>query len=97
MPLEAISDLFSKALSTHQESPLLGSLEFRPIPKMVHMTKKFFQSKPNDISSDDVKDDVLGFFSLLLTYAKGVSHPFLVQSILGGHRSLSLLHAALES
>lgn len=30
----------------------------------------FFQSNPNGISSDSVKADVLGFFSLVVSYAK---------------------------
>ena len=38
---------------------------------MVYVTKDFFQAKPNGISSDTVKDDVLGFFSLVVSYAKG--------------------------
>ena len=37
---------------------------------MVWVSKEFFQSKPNTISSDSVKNDVLGFFSLILSYAK---------------------------
>lgn len=37
---------------------------------MVYVTKDFFQSKPNGISSDSVKADVLGFFSLVISYAK---------------------------
>ena len=37
------------------------------------VTKDFFQSKPNGIDPENVKDDVLGFFSLLLSYVKGAS------------------------
>jgi len=37
---------------------------------MVYVTKDFFQSKPNGISSDSVKAGVLGFFSLVISYAK---------------------------
>ena len=40
---------------------------------MVWVTKDFFQSNPNTISADSVKDDVLGFFSLILSYAKSAT------------------------
>ncbi len=67
LPLEAISDLFSKAVS-NTPSDLLPSI--RPGRNMVWVSKDFFQSNPNTISADSVKDDVLGFFSLILSYAK---------------------------
>ena len=68
LPLEAIQDLFSKAVGS-QSSPLLSRIN--PGRGMVYVTKDFFQAKPNGISSDTVKDDVLGFFSLVVSYAKG--------------------------
>lgn len=68
LPLEAISDLFSKAVSG-PGSALLPKKN--PGVNMVHVTTDFFQSKPNGISSDNVKADVLGFFSLIVSYAKG--------------------------
>ena len=37
---------------------------------MVTVTKEFFQSSPSGMSSDDVEDDLLGFFSLVMTYTK---------------------------
>lgn len=37
---------------------------------MVWVSKDFFQSSPNSITSDGVKDDVLGFFSLIMSYSK---------------------------
>jgi len=40
---------------------------------MVYVTKDFFQSKPNGISSDSVKSGVLGFFSLVISYARSAS------------------------
>lgn len=67
LPLEAISDLFSKSLSG-PSSALLPTQN--PGVNMVYVTKDFFQSKPNGISSDNVKADVLGFFSLVVSYAK---------------------------
>jgi len=71
LPLEAISDLFSKVAtgssSNDQAASLLPS---NRDDRMVYVTKDFFQSKPNGISSDSVKADVLGFFSLVISYAK---------------------------
>ena len=66
LPLEAISDLFSKAVPG-TPSELLPT---NPSPRMVWVSKDFFQSNPNGISADSVKADVLGFFSLILSYAK---------------------------
>ena len=68
LPLEAISDLFSKAV-TGGSSDLLPGIS--PERGVVSVTKSFFQASPNGISSDSVKDDVLGFFSLVISYAKG--------------------------
>lgn len=49
-------------------SPLLPSS--RPGKNMVSVTSKFFQSNPNGISPGSVKQDVLGFLSLVVSYAK---------------------------
>jgi hypothetical protein len=63
LPLEAISDLFSyivtKSSSNDRAAILLPSQN--PSSQMVYVTKDFFQSKPNGISSDSVKAGVLGF------------------------------------
>ena len=64
LPLEAISDLFNPSAN----SPLLPSIN--PRKNKVSVTPKFFQSNPNGISSDSVKSDALGFFSLVVSYAK---------------------------
>ena len=68
LPLEAIHDLVGKAIA-NEASPLLPGI--RPGKGMVYVTKEFFQANPNGISSDSVKADVLGFFSLVMSYAKG--------------------------
>jgi len=68
LPLEAIHDLISKATGGAPSALLPG---IRPGQNMVYVTKDFFQAHPNDISPDTVKDDVLGFFSLVTSYAKG--------------------------
>ena len=70
LPFEAISDLEAEALGT-TNSPLLPSV--RPGRGVVSVTKDFFQSSPNGISSDSVKADVLGFFGVVISYAKGAT------------------------
>lgn len=67
-PLEAIGDLFAAALTPPVTSPLLPSV--RLWKKKVSVTQKFFQFDPNGISSDSVRPDVLGIFSLVISYAK---------------------------
>lgn len=68
LPLEAIFDLFSKSIRG-EPSALLPRIQ--PGRNMVYVTKDFFQTVPNGISADSVKNDVLGFFSLVISYAKG--------------------------
>ncbi|KAL8875309.1 MAG: hypothetical protein Q9192_009069 [Flavoplaca navasiana] len=70
LPLEAIHDLFRKAIA-NEASPLLPM--FSPATNMILVTKDFFQSNPNGVSRDSVGDDVLGFFSLVISYAKRAS------------------------
>ena len=69
LPFEAINDLFTTALDEEASSSLLpvGKAASRNV---VLVTHDFFQSKPNGISPDSVKADVLGFFSLVMSYAK---------------------------
>lgn len=67
MPLEAISDLFGKAVAL-TANELLPSVT--PDGNMISVTQDFFQSTPNGISKDNVDPQVLGFFSLVLSYAK---------------------------
>ncbi|KAL8959825.1 MAG: hypothetical protein Q9193_003375 [Seirophora villosa] len=68
LPLEAIHELFEKA-AANEASPLLPGIN--PAKGMVYVTKDFFQANPHGISPDSVERDVLGFFSLVLSYAKG--------------------------
>lgn len=68
LPLEAISDLFAASLTQPVTSPLLPAI--RPGKNKVSVTSQFFQSNPNGISSNIVKPDVLGFFCLVVSYAK---------------------------
>ena len=69
LPFEAINDLFASAIS-NPTSPLLPALKRQASSNVVSVTKEFFQSKPNGISQDDVKADVLGFLSLVISYIK---------------------------
>ncbi|TVY15049.1 hypothetical protein LARI1_G006716 [Lachnellula arida] len=74
LPLEAISDLFAKN-TANQAHALLPEVKGRGMRChvsrwMISVTKDFFQSSPNGISSTAVNDDVLGFFSLVVSYAK---------------------------
>ncbi|KAF3759970.1 hypothetical protein M406DRAFT_75343 [Cryphonectria parasitica EP155] len=65
MPLEAIHYLINLAV-TKQRNVLIGT----KASNLVYVTKEFFQESPLGIEEATVKDDVLGFFSLVLTYAK---------------------------
>ena len=67
LSLEAIHDLAGKAIA-NEDSPLLATII--PARAMVYVTKEFFQANPNS-TSDSVKADVLTFFSLVISYAKG--------------------------
>ena len=67
MPLEAIYDLFSKA-AHERSSHLLPQND--PFRGMVYVTKQFWRTKPNGISPDKVTEDIMGFFCLVLSYAK---------------------------
>ena len=71
IPLEAISDLFVKGLADTPSAllPYTGARKNK-----VAVTKDFFQSTPNGISKDNVDDQVLGFFSLILSYAKAAKN-----------------------
>jgi hypothetical protein len=68
MPLEAIHDLFGKIIRTDQHV----LIPRRPQKNLVYVTKDFFQASqsPGGLAGDSVKDDVLGFLSLVLSYAK---------------------------
>ena len=72
LPFEAINDLFATALA-NGKSPLLPI--FRPSQNIVSVTQDFFQASPNGISQNTVKADVLGFLSLIVSYAKKADEP----------------------
>lgn len=66
MLLEAINNIIAKSVAG-QDSPFLGRIKS---DKWVSVTKDFFQSKPGGLEPDAVTEDVLGFLSLLVSYAK---------------------------
>ncbi|KAH8705721.1 hypothetical protein BGW36DRAFT_422261 [Talaromyces proteolyticus] len=65
MPLQAIYELFGQRTGS-----ILLPKPTHANQNMVMVTKKFFQSNPNGMSSNDIQEDVLGFFSIIMTYAK---------------------------
>lgn len=68
-PLAGISDLFA----INQKGGSGGSSLLLPKKqhgRMISVTAEFFQSSPGGIGSSMVKDDLLGFFSMVLSYAK---------------------------
>jgi hypothetical protein len=69
LPLSSLYDLLGKYIAGTQ-SALLPKINQKP---MVQVTKDFFQSKPNGLDSGSVEEDVLGFFSLVLSFAKAPS------------------------
>lgn len=68
VPLEAIADIFRQA-ALGKASPLIP---FQRVTKgkFQYVMREFFQSSPNGITTKDVQEDVLGFFSLVMSYAK---------------------------
>jgi hypothetical protein len=72
MPLEAINDLFIKAVAKNP-SALLKSPGNNPGLGMISVTKDFFQTAPGKITAESAENDVLGFFSLVMSYAKSAA------------------------
>ncbi|ROW13591.1 hypothetical protein VPNG_04610 [Cytospora leucostoma] len=81
MPLEALYSLMRDQVQEKNNGNILSNVETRTNGKkaggtqnLVLVTKGFFKSKPNGIEEDKVTDDVLGFCSLVLSYAKNAGH-----------------------
>ena len=72
MPLEALYSLMKE----HQADPdpdernPLDGYNDNPEHKLVVVKQEYFQSNKNGIDQSKVTDDVLGFCSLVLSYAK---------------------------
>ena len=69
MPLEAIHDIIGDGYSG-KGSQLLSSIEPTNQGRIVYVTKDFFQASPNGMTSNSVKNDVLGFLSVVVSYVK---------------------------
>ncbi|TGJ86907.1 hypothetical protein E0Z10_g1918 [Xylaria hypoxylon] len=83
MPLEAVYSLMKESASSAVPLNILNGGESRRTGSsnglnLVFVPKGYFMSKPNGIDLDDVSDDMLGFCSLVLTYAK-IAQYFLQQ------------------
>ncbi|KAI3327059.1 hypothetical protein HD806DRAFT_531649 [Xylariaceae sp. AK1471] len=82
MPLEALYSLMKEQLAdiNPPERNVLDGYETRRAGKsgannLVVVTQDYFQSNENGIDKSKVSDDVLGFCSLVLSYAKGAEYP----------------------
>ncbi|KAI0405878.1 hypothetical protein F4802DRAFT_596842 [Xylaria palmicola] len=72
MPLEALNDIIGKARATYFVNPpstLLPTSNFHA-KSLVYVSAEFFQSSPQGAPKTPTPD-VLGFFSLILSYLKG--------------------------
>lgn len=77
MPLEALYSLMKEQLRIPGPSPdrnILDGISPRGYEPIV-VTQEYFQSNTNGIDASKVTDDVLGFCSLVLSYAKAASNP----------------------
>ena len=75
MPLEALYSLMKEQREYPNPEPGRNLLD-GICPRgdfLVLVTQEYFQSSPNGIDGSKVTDDVLGFCSLVLSYAKAAS------------------------
>lgn len=70
MPLEAVYSLMKEQEEDPNEKNILDGNNFRVNRSPVVVRKEYFQSNKNGIDQSKVTDDVLGFCSLVLSYAK---------------------------
>jgi hypothetical protein len=69
MPLAAVYDIIKKAVAS-QSSPLLPVYRGASSSRFVQVDQSFFKYEPQYIHPKDVNDELLAFFSLVLSYAK---------------------------
>ena len=72
MPLEALYSLMKEQLANPTDHNILDGVCPRG-PFLTVVTKDYFQSNTNGIDASKLTDDVLGFCSLVLSYAKAAS------------------------
>lgn len=76
MPLEALYSLMKEQRAKPTRTPdrnILNGISIRG-DYLVLVTQQYFQSNTNGIDQSKVTDDVLGFCSLVLSYAKAASN-----------------------
>ena len=73
MPLEALYSLMVENQADPDDKNILDGTNFSFEEGLVVVTQAYFQSNANGIDPCQVTDDVLGFCSLVLSYAKGAS------------------------
>ena len=76
MPLEALYSLMQEQLQDPSNRNILDGICPRG-DYLVVVTQEYFQSNTNGIDASKVTDDVLGFCSLVLSYAKAASNALL--------------------
>ena len=73
MPLEALYSLMKEQVSTSTNLNILDGATNSIKKYLIVVTQSYFQSNTNGIDKTKVTDDVLGFCSLVLSYAKAAS------------------------
>ncbi|KAL8830823.1 MAG: hypothetical protein Q9191_001221 [Dirinaria sp. TL-2023a] len=73
MPLEALYSLMKEQLAESDQRNILVGYPDR-LNQLVIVTQLYFQSNTNGIDGSKVTDDVLGFCSLILSYAKAATN-----------------------
>lgn len=74
MPLEAVYSLMKEQQADPDQRNILDGYSIRHEDALIVVTKEWFRSNKNGIDGSKVTDDVLGFCSLVLGYAKAVSN-----------------------
>ena len=69
MPLEAVYSLMKEQVLEPPQRNILNGICYLG-DCIVLVTAKYFDSKPNGIDGSKLTDDVLGFLTLVLSYAK---------------------------
>ena len=73
-PLEAVYSLMKEQRAQPDREPERNILDgMSRGDNLVLVTQEYFQSNTNGIDGSKVTDDVLGFYSLVLSYAKAAS------------------------
>ena len=75
MPLEALYSLMKEQLEDPDDRNILDGINIKYEDLLVVVDKDYFQSKPNNMDGSKVTDDVFGFCSLVLGYAKAATNP----------------------